>query len=99
MGSKQIAKCLALSPNTYSNFYCEMDVKKAKGVSLVVSDKAMTFSDYKSVLESINSQTRTVWGIRSFNQQLYNTCEDKVVLSSFNDKMVIVDSINCIPYG
>ena len=59
----------------------------------------MEAADYKRVLDSNVSQTRTIYGIRSFNQQLYTTCEDKVVLSSFYDKMKLIDSINCEPFG
>ena len=59
----------------------------------------MTFSDYKRVLDSNQPQTRTIYGIRSFNQQLFTTCEDKIVLTSFYDKMVLVNSIDCLPFG
>ncbi len=55
----------------------------------------METADYKRVLDSNQSQTRTVYGIRSFNQQLYTTCEDKVVLINFHDKMKLIDIINC----
>ncbi len=68
-------------------------------MSLAVSDKTMEFADYKTVLDSSQSQTRTIYGIRSFNQQLYTTCEDKVVLTSFYDKMKMIDSIHCEPFG
>ena len=68
-------------------------------MSLAFSDKTMEFADYKRVLDSNQSQTRTIYGIRSFNQQLYTTCEDKVVLTSFYDKMKMIDSINCEPFG
>ena len=99
VGSKIITEFLALSPKSYSYKYCNEEIKKAKGVSLSVSDKTMEFADYRRVLDSNQSQTRTIYGIRSFNQQLYTTCEDKVVLTSFYDKMVMIDSVNCVPFG
>ena len=99
VGSNIIIDILALSPKSYSYKYCKREIKKAKGVSLSVSDKTMTFADYKKVLDSNQSQTRTIYGIRSFNQQLYTTCEDKVVLTSFYDKFKMIDSINCEPFG
>ena len=99
VGSKIITEFVALSPKSYSYKYCNKEIKKAKGVGLSVSDKTMEFADYKRVLDSNQGQTRTIYGIRSFNQQLYTTCSDKVVLTSFYDKMKMIDSINCEPFG
>ncbi len=98
-GSKVITEFLALSPKSYCYRYAEKEVKKAKGVSLSVSEKTMEFNDYHRVLNSNNSQTRPIYGIRSFNQQLFTTCEDKVVLNSFYDKLKMLDAINCEPFG
>ena len=99
VGSKIITEFLALSPKSYSYKYCTKEIKKAKGVSLSVSDKTMEFADYKRVLDSNQSQTRTIYGIRSFNHQLYTTCEDKGVLTSFYGKFKMIDSISCVPFG
>ncbi len=81
VGSKIITEFLALSPKSYSYNYCSKEIKKAKGVSLFVSGKTMAFEDYRRVLDRNPSQTKTIYGIRSFNQQLYTTCEDNMVLS------------------
>jgi hypothetical protein len=59
----------------------------------------MAFSDYKRVLDSNQTQTRTIYGIRSFNQQLFTTCEDKVVLTSFYDKFRMLNSVDREPFG
>jgi hypothetical protein len=99
VGSKIITEFVALSPKSYCYKYSSEKVKKAKGVSLAISEKTMAFSDYKRVLDSDQIQTRTIYGIRSFNQQLFTTCEDKVVLTSFYDKFRMIDSINCEPFG
>jgi hypothetical protein len=99
VGSKIITEFVSLSPKSYSYKYCEKEVKKAKGVSLAVSDKTMEFSDYKRVMDSNQIQTRKIYGIRSFNQSIFTTCEDKVVLNSFYDKMYMIDSINCQSFG
>jgi hypothetical protein len=99
VGDKIITEFVALSPKSYAYKYCEKEVKKAKGVSLTVSEKTMDFNDYKRVLDSNKSQTRKITGIRSFNQQMFTHVEDKVVLNSFYDKMKMVDSINCLPFG
>jgi hypothetical protein len=99
VGSKIITEFVALSPKSYSYRYGNKEIEKAKGVSFSVSDKTIQTADYKRVLDSNQGQTRTIYGIRSFNQQLYTTCEDKVVLSSFYDKLKMIDSINCQPFG
>ena len=59
----------------------------------------MDFADYKRVLDSNKTQTRTIYGIRSFNQQLYTTVEDKIVLTSFYDKFKMLNSIDNEPFG
>ncbi len=99
VGSKIITEFVGLSPKSYSYKYCDKEVKKAKGVSLAVSDKTMEFADYRRVMDSNKIQTRPIYGIRSFNQQLFTTLEDKVVLNSFYDKMKMIDSISCEPFG
>ena len=60
VGSKIITEFVALSPKSYCYKYCLEEVKKAKGVSLSISEKTMTFSDYKRVLDSNQPQTRTI---------------------------------------
>ncbi len=52
----------------------------------------MDFADYKRELDPNQTQTR------SFNQQLYTPCEDKIVLSSFHDKFKILNSVDCEPF-
>jgi hypothetical protein len=59
----------------------------------------MEFSDYRRVCESNNPQTRPIYNIRSFNQQIFTTLEDKQALSPFYDKMKLLDAISCQPYG
>ena len=96
---KIITEFVALSPKSYAYKCCEKEVKKAKGVSHSVSEKTMDFSDYKRVLDSSKSQERNIYEIRSFSQQIFTSVEDKVVLSSFYDKVKMVDSISCLPFG
>ena len=98
-GSKIISEFLSLSPKLYAYKYADTEVKRAKGVSLSVSDKAMDFDDYQRTLETGNIQTRKIYGIQSFNQQLFSTCTDKIVLTSFYDKFKLLDEINCEPFG
>jgi hypothetical protein len=37
--------------------------------------------------------------IRSINQQIYTIKQNKIALTSFYDKMKMLDFINCIPFG
>ena len=99
VGSKIITEFCALSAKSYSFKYCDLEVKKAKGVSKAVTDKLINFEDYKRCMESNNIQTRPIYSIQSFNQQIYTTLTDKVSHSPFYDKMKLLDSINCVPYG
>ncbi len=101
VGSEIITEFVALSPKSYcyKYKYNSEEVVKAKGIPLANSKKKMDFADYKRFLASNKTQTRTIYGIRSFNLQLYATCEGKVVLTSFYDKMAMLNSIDCEPSG
>ena len=99
VGSKIITEFCALSPKSYCYKYCEKEVKKAKGVSLNVSEKTMAFCDYEGVMSGSGYQTRDIYGIRSFNQQLFTTLTNKVVLNAFYDKMKMIDDRTCEPFG
>ncbi len=99
VGSKIITEFVALSPKSYCYKCLLEEIKKAEGISLSISGKSMDFADYKRVLDSNQTQTRTIYGIRSVNQQLYPICEDKVVLNSFYDKFDMLHSIDCEPFG
>ena len=99
VGSKIITEFCALSPKSYCYKYCEKEVKKAKGVSLYVSEKTMAFCDYEGVMSGSGYQTRDIYGIRSFNQQLFTTLTNKVVLNAFYDKMKFIDARTCEPFG
>ena len=70
-----------------------------KGVSKVVVKKQITHEDYTKVLTTNEPISKTVTSIRSFDHQLYTFRQDKVALTSFNDKMIMVDSNTCVPYG
>ncbi len=59
----------------------------------------MEFADYKRVIDSNQSLTRTIYGVRSFNQQILTTWDGQIVLIFFYDKMKMLDTINCEPFG
>jgi hypothetical protein len=95
---------LALNPKVYSYNYLDenetiKNSKKAKGVSKAVVKKNITFKDYETTLNSNESCVRDVVGIRSFNHQLFTVKNQKIALSSWYDKMVMVNEIDCEPFG
>ena len=73
--------------------------KTLKGVSKVVVKKEITHNDYVNVLNTNNPISKTVTSIRSFDHQLYTTKVDKVALTSFYDKMCMINKITCRPFG
>ena len=65
-----------------------------------VVDKTMQFPDYHDVMTTTKPQSRKKnYNIRSFNQQLFTTLEEKQALTPFYDKLRLLDAINCEPYG
>ena len=99
---------LALNPKVYSIMHqdknkqgevVDKNKKTLKGVSKTVVKKEITHKDYKKVLGDNIPIKRTVTSIRSVNHQLYTFQQEKVALTSFYDKMVMDDSINCHPFG
>ena len=52
-----------------------------------------------SVLNTDNKEIRSVCSIRSFNHQLFTYVQDKVALTSWYDKLNMIDNNTCVPYG
>ena len=66
----------------------ELENKKVlKGVSKVVVKKEITHENYIDVLTTNIPLTKNITSIRSHNQQLYTTAQNKVALTSYYDKM------------
>lgn len=106
MNSLIIKEFLALNPKVYSiNCSTSLDnietkcKKTLKGVSRAVVRDEITYSDYDSVLSSGYSQNRNVIGIRSINHQLITLKTNKIALTSFYDKMKMLNNIDCVPFG
>ena len=75
------------------------NTQRAKGVSKTSVKKEITHDDYVAVLQTNTPLEKTVMSIRSFDHQLYTFSQSKKALTSFYDKMVMVDSVNCLPCG
>ena len=103
-----IKNVLALNPKVYSFNYQTIDEfnevviknkKTLKGVSKSVVENEITHQDYKNVLDTAESIKRDVTSIRSIDHQLYTYKHPKVALTSYYDKMQMVNSLECVPYG
>ena len=89
----------ALNPKVYSFEGVNENAKKLKGVSKVVVKKEITHEDYNKVLKTGESVKRDVVGFRSFNHQIYTVKTNKTALTSYYDKLYMIDSNNCVPFG
>jgi NurA-like 5'-3' nuclease len=101
-----ITEFLALNPKVYSFKYQDKidsqevkNKKTLKGVSKVVVKKQIDHTDYEEVLNTDKTIDRKVTSIRSFNHQLFTYVQKKTALTSFYDKMCMVDNVNCVPFG
>ena len=108
MNSLLIKEFTALNPKVYSIihqnmkdsvYYENYNTKKLKGVSKAVVKNNIKHDDYKDVLETNVSIKRDVVSIRSFQHQLYTYKQNKVALTSWYDKMKMINNNECVPYG
>ena len=109
MNSLIIKEFTALNPKCYSIKHQHLDEKQVfhedynkkacKGVSKVVVKKELSHEDYRKVMTTNKTADRKVMSIRSFDHQLYTYEQSKTALSSWYDKMQMVDAINCVPFG
>jgi hypothetical protein len=70
-----------------------------KGVSKVVVKKEIKHENYVQVLETSVPIKKDVVRITSKNHQLQTITNNKTALTNFYDKQVMLDSINCVPFG
>ena len=109
LNSLPMKEFISLNSKVYSLNYLKEDKltkrlitdnkKTLKGVSKAVVNNEITFNDYHKVLTTNEPTMRTVTGIFSVGHQLYIVRNSKVALSAYYDKMVLVDSITCVPFG
>jgi hypothetical protein len=103
--SQILLEFIALNPKCYGYRYQSLETgeikenKKAKGVSNVIVEKTLPFEVYKKTLDTDITVQREITSIRSFNQELFSTSNMKDCLSSYYDKMLMVNKIDCEPFG
>ena len=68
-------------------------------MSKTVVKKKITHDDYTNTLTKNTYLERDNISIRSFNHSLFTLKQKKNALSSYNDKMKMLDKINCVPFG
>jgi hypothetical protein len=73
--------------------------KICKGVSKSVVKKVIKHEDYVKTLETNSILKTDVVSIRSFKHIIYTYTDKKVALTSFYDKQIMMDAINCVPFG
>ena len=61
--------------------------------------KETDHKDYTHVLNTDEKIDKTVTSIRSFNHQLFTYVQNKTALTSFYDKMHMIDSNQLVPFG
>ena len=108
LNSLSMSEVIALNPKIYSYNYQKLkdddtiestNKKVLKGVSKVVVKKEITHENYIDVLTTNIPLIKNITSIRSHNQQLYTTAQNKVALTSYYDKMKMLNSIDCVPFG
>ena len=82
-----------------SIYYENYNTKKLKGISKAVVKNNIQHDDYKEVLETNIPINRDVVSIRSFQHQLYTYKQNKVALTSWYDKLKMINNNECVPYG
>ena len=100
--------CTALNPKVYcfkhqayndKKEIVEKEQKTCKGVSKSVVKKEITHADYLNVLKTGEPLSKEVIGFRSDNHVIYTTKTKKKALTSWYDKMQMIDEINNVPFG
>jgi hypothetical protein len=105
LNSQILTEWIGLNPKCYGYRYQKYEAneikeqKKAKGVSYVIVEKTLPFKTYKNTLDTDITVRREITSIRSFNQELFSISYEKDCLTSYYDKMKMLDNINCEPFG
>lgn len=75
-------------------------MKKAKGVKKNVVENNINIEDYKKCLTDSVKYRHKMKTFRSINHQLFTLEQNKISLSSYDDKRYILeDGISTLPYG
>ena len=73
--------------------------KHARAFSKSVVKKEINHADYLNVLKTGETLSKEVIGFRSDNHVIHTTKTKKKALTSWYDKMQMIDEINKVPFG
>ena len=73
--------------------------KTLKGVSKVVVENELKDEDYLKVLQTNKPIEKNVTSIRSFNHNVVTYKQKKIALTSYYDKMYMINGNECVPFG
>ena len=79
--------------------FTEVEGKKAKGVPKVIIKNELKNEDYYSTLITDIPEIRVSTTLRSFDHEIYTYTSKKTVLTSYYDKMQMINSDDCVPFG
>ena len=65
----------------------------------MVVKNEISHNDYINTMKTNNQVKKNVIALRSFDHQIYTIKNEKIALNSFYDKMIMNNSIDCVPYG
>ena len=109
MNSLLIKEFISLNPKVYSIIHQEYNKetqekywrnkKTLKGVSKAVVKNDIEHKDYVDVISTNKVVKKDVVSLQSFNHQIYTYKRSKIALTSFYDKMCMLNSNDCVPFG
>ena len=107
LNSLLMTEFIALNPKAYSFNYQTLkenqivyETKKIlKGVSKAVVKNEITYQEYEQVHKDTVLIERDVTSLRSFNHNVFTHTTPKIALTSYYDKMKMIDSNTCVPFG
>ena len=73
--------------------------KILKGIPNAVVNNEITHQDYDKVHKDNIPIKRNVTSIRSFNHNVVTFRTEKIALTSYYDKMKMIDGNTCVPFG
>ena len=90
-------KCYRYNVHTVDKH--KQNCKKMKGINKVVIKKEIKHEDFVNTLNSNHILKRDNVNFRSFNHQVYTITQSKIALTSFYDRMHLMDSIHTVQFG
>ena len=109
MNSLLIKEFISLNPKVYSIIHQKYNKetketywnnkKTLKGVSKAVVKNDIEHKDYVDVISTDEVLIKQVVSLRSFDHQIYTYKAPKIALSSFYDKMCMLNGNDCVPFG